>query len=62
MLNVDPLAYRVATAAFHNIEEPTFANILELIEDNVEVFRPTIDVCRLAAQARQILLTTSSGN
>jgi hypothetical protein len=52
------LAYRIATAAFHNLEDPSFANILELIEDNLEVFNPKIDVCRLAAQARQILLTS----
>jgi hypothetical protein len=59
MYKFDPLAARIATAAGYNLEEPTFFNILELIEDNVGVFNisPTIYLPRLAAQARQIILT-----
>jgi hypothetical protein len=52
----DPLANRVAINAHYHLEEPSFANILEFLEDNTETFRVSPDQRpRLAAQARQII-------
>lgn len=46
-------AVQIANAAVYNLEEPSFANIVELVEDND--FKAVGTPPRLAAQARQII-------
>jgi hypothetical protein len=55
MFRPDHRAIRIANTAVYNLEDPNFPNILELIEDNKDIFKVGDNILRLAAQARQII-------